>query len=86
MSRLVKSLALAGLIASPASAHEIKSAVDAAKPPAFDIVSASATTDGRLATFAMELAGDAGSLMPAATGKLPGSEVAAYVWPTALDP
>ncbi|MGE0283826.1 MAG: hypothetical protein AB7P20_24865 [Rhizobiaceae bacterium] len=86
MSRLFKNLVLAGLLAAPASAHEIKSEVDASKPAAFDIVSASATTDGRLATFAMELAGEAGSVVPTAIGKLPGSEVASYVWPTALDP
>lgn len=68
-----------------AHAHDIKSPVDPAKSAAFDITAASATTDGRLATFMMELAGDAGSVIPEATGKLTGAKVAAYVWPTALD-
>lgn len=71
---------------SAAIAHEIKSPVDPAKPAPFDITAASATTDGRLVTFAMELAGEAGSIKPEATGKLPGAKVAAYVWPTGLDP
>ncbi len=78
----------AGLVvlAIPAFAHDIQSAVDPSKPPPFDITAASASTDGRLVTFAMELAGEAGSIKPEATGKLPGAKVAAYVWPTGLDP
>ncbi len=72
--------------APPAMAHDIKSAVDPAKPAAFDITSASATTDGRLSTFMMEVAGEAGSVKPEATGKLEGAKVAAYVWPTGFDP
>jgi hypothetical protein len=81
-------LAAAALLAlsQTASAHDIKSAVDPSKPAAFDITSASATTDGRLSTFMMELAGEAGSVKPEATGKLPGAKVAAYVWPTGFDP
>jgi hypothetical protein len=74
------------LFGGTALAHDIKSAVDPAKPAPFDITAASATTDGRLVTFAMELAGEAGSVKPDATGKLPGAKVAAYVWPTGLDP
>ncbi|MGB3643732.1 MAG: hypothetical protein WBG88_10860 [Mesorhizobium sp.] len=69
-----------------AFAHDIQSAVDPSRPAAFDITAASATTDGRLATFLMEVAGDAGSVKPDATGKLPGAKVAAYVWPTGFDP
>ena len=81
-------LLAAGLVAlsGAAFAHDIESAVDPAKPAPFDITAASATTDGRLVTFAMELAGEAGSIKPEATGKLPGARVAAYVWPTGLDP
>lgn len=70
----------------PAVAHDIKSAVDPTKPAAFDITSASATTDGRLSTFMMEVAGEAGSVKPEATGKLEGARVTAYVWPTGFDP
>lgn len=72
--------------ALPATAHEIKATGEAAAAGAFDITRADATTDGRLATFAMEVAGAAGSQVPAATGKLPGAKVEAYVWPTKVDP
>lgn len=77
-----------GLLALPplAGAHDITAAADAAVPPAFDIVKAQATTDGRLATFSMEVAGEAGAKIPEKTGKLAGARVDAYVWPTRLDP
>ena len=73
-------------LALPVEAHDIKSKVDGSKPSAFDITFAQATTDGRLATFMMEVAGVAGSVKPVPTGKLTGSKVEAYVWPTSLDP
>src|SRR5690606_5584971 len=81
-------LAAAALLAlgQSAFAHDIESAVDPSKPAAFDITSASATTDGRLSTFMMEVAGEAGSVKPEAAGQLQGSKVAAYVWPTGFDP
>lgn len=86
----VLSLALsAGLLAGSAqlaAAHGIEAAADASVPPAFDITAADATTDGRLATFSMEVTGKAGSIIPEKTGKLAGAEVDAYVWPTRLDP
>ncbi|MEM7172974.1 MAG: hypothetical protein AAF530_22625 [Pseudomonadota bacterium] len=69
-----------------AQAHSIESPTDGAAPPTFDIIHAQATSDGRLTTFAMELAGQAGSLKPEATGQLAGSKVQSYVWPTSLDP
>lgn len=72
--------------AAPALGHEIRSDPAAAVPPAFDVTHARAETDGRLATFMMEVAGLAGSHKPAPTGKLAGAEVDAYVWPTRLDP
>ena len=83
--------ALTGLIAvslaSPgANAHDIKSKSDGSAPPAFDIISASAITDGRLVTFIMEVTGEAGAEKPGKTGQLKGAEVDAYVWPTKLDP
>ena len=85
-SPLLTAIAFAALIGAPARAHEIASATDGAKPPAFDITKASATTDGRLTTFMMEVAGIAGSVTPQAIGQLEGAKVAAYVWPTKLDP
>lgn len=77
---------LQGALATCAFAHDIHAKPDAAVPPAFDVTSASASTDGRLATFAMEVSGDAGSLKPQKVGKLAGAKVDAYVWPTKLDP
>lgn len=81
-------LLAAGLILAPVSgkAHDITAKRDDKVPPAFDIVHASATTDGRLATFIMEVTGAAGSQKPEKVGKLQGSKVDAYVWPTKLDP
>lgn len=70
----------------PGLAHDIESAIEDGKTAAFDITKAKATTDGRLTTFMMELAGEAGSVKPEAIGQLAGAKVAAYVWPTDLDP
>ena len=71
---------------SSVMAHSIESSVDESKSPAFDITTAAATTDGRLTTFAMEVAGVAGSVKPVPVGQLTGARVEAYVWPTGLDP
>lgn len=79
-------LLVASLAVPTLSAHEISSPVDSEKPAAFDITKAGATTDGRLTTFAMEVAGTAGSRKPEATGQLAGAKVESYVWPTSLDP
>ena len=68
------------------SAHPIKSPVDPDTTAAFDITRAEATTDGRLLTFAMEVAGVAGSVKPVPTGQLTGARVESYVWPTSIDP
>ncbi|MEQ1710061.1 MAG: hypothetical protein ABL908_01515 [Hyphomicrobium sp.] len=79
---------VATLACSPmqAGAHDITAKPDSKVPAAFDVVRATATTDGRLATFIMEVTGKAGSQMPEKVGKLQGSKVDAYVWPTKLDP
>lgn len=74
------------LAATPVAAHDITAASDPAVDPAFDITHATATTDGRLATFAIEVSGAAGASVPAPTGQLAGAKVDAYVWPTKLDP
>lgn len=86
MRQFMTAAAAWAVLSAGAAAHDIESPADAAKPAPFDITAASATTDGRLATFAMELAGVAGSIKPEPVGKLPGAKVAAYVWPTGLDP
>ncbi len=77
---------IAVLACHNAIAHEIPSATEAGKTPAFDITRAGATTDGRLTTFIMEVAGVAGSVKPAPIGQLKGAKVESYVWPTSLDP
>ncbi|WP_430414102.1 hypothetical protein [Parasphingorhabdus sp.] len=86
MRNFALSAMLALAAAGTASAHGIKSDTDASKTAAFDITGSEATTDGRLATFALEVAGVAGSMKPVSIGKLTGSKVGAYVWPTSLDP
>lgn len=77
---------LSSLAAFPAFAHDIKASADPAVPGAFDIRRAAAETDGRLATFLIEVAGEAGASKPAPVGRLEGAAVDAYVWPTGLDP
>ncbi|NJN45729.1 MAG: hypothetical protein HC808_03740 [Candidatus Competibacteraceae bacterium] len=77
---------LAGLTAQGASAHGIKSDTNQDTAPAFDITTAEATTNGRLTTFIMEVAGEAGSVKPMPIGQLKGAKVESYVWPTDLDP
>lgn len=78
--------ALVYAVADSAGAHEINTQADPGKPAPFDITRADATTDGRLATFIMEVRGAAGSMKPTPTGQLRGAKVDAYVWPTRLDP
>jgi len=79
-------LLIAGLTGHTATAHEISSATEENAIAAFDITRAGATTDGRLSTFVMEVAGIAGSVKPAPGGQLKGASVESYVWPTSLDP
>jgi len=86
MKSLLLIVPLATLTFHNAVAHEITSDTDAGITSAFDITGANATTDGRLTTFIMEVAGVAGSVKPIPTGQLKGAKVQAYVWPTSLDP
>lgn len=57
----------------------------AGNPAPFDIVHASISTEGHIATFQMAVSGQAGGSRPTPTGALAGSAVFAYVWPTTLD-
>lgn len=87
--RFVSTIAFAAVMSLSSvsgGAHEITAKPDPAVPPAFDIVRAAATTDGRLATFIMEVTGVAGSQKPERVGQLQGAKVDAYVWPTKFDP
>ncbi len=79
-------LGLAHAFSPAALAHPVHSPTDDTINPAFDIIHAEASTNGRLVTFAMEVAGQAGAEKPQAVGRLQGAGVAAYVWPTSLDP
>ena len=86
MKRPIVIAVLLTVAAQTVGAHDIDSAIEAGKQPAFDITKAQATTDGRLTTFTMEVAGTAGSNKPAPIGQLAGAKVDSYVWPTSLDP
>lgn len=57
----------------------------AVKAP-FDIVHARISTEGNTAVFHMAVSGKAGASRPSKVGKLAGSQVFSYVWPTSLDP
>ncbi|NHZ64659.1 hypothetical protein [Massilia genomosp. 1] len=52
----------------------------------FDIVHTRIAREGRTAVFHIAVSGKAGQSRPSATGKLAGSSVFSYVWPTSLDP
>ncbi|MFC4298668.1 hypothetical protein ACFO0J_11500 [Castellaniella hirudinis] len=52
----------------------------------FDIVRTRISTEGNLAIFQMAVSGKAGAVRPSKSGKLAGSSVFSYVWPTSLDP
>ncbi|SLN64075.1 hypothetical protein [Oceanibacterium hippocampi] len=77
-----------GLGASTAFAHGpggITAPSGAGVTAPFDIVHAKISTEGSLAVFHMAVSGKAGSSTPAPSGKLAGSEVFSYVWPTTID-
>lgn len=65
-----------GILVKPAQAVEAD----------FDIVHAKISAEGRVAVFHMAVSGKAGRTVPAASGKLAGSAVFSYVWPTTIDP
>lgn len=73
-----------------ATAHDhdggIQGKPAAAVQPAFDIVHTRITVEGNQAVFHMAVSGKAGTTKPAASGRLAGSSVFSYVWPTTLDP
>lgn len=85
-------LVLTSIFALPALVHAgsghhggIQAASGNANRAAFDIVHAKITTEGNVATFHMAVDGKAGSDRPKKIGKLGGSEVYSYVWPTNID-
>lgn len=90
-SSLVLIPLLAGLSAT-AAAHDgghhggIAAAPAKAVQAPFDIVHTRISTQGNTAIFHMAVSGKAGASRPAKSGKLAGSTVFSYVWPTSLDP
>lgn len=81
------SLTMLGAFAHPGE-HKggIKSAPAKAVKAPFDIHHTRITTEGNTATFHIAVSGKAGASRPSKTGKLAGSQVFSYVWPTSLDP
>lgn len=52
----------------------------------FDLVRTTVRREGTKLVFTEQVSGKAGATVPTAVGKLAGSEVFSYVWPTTLDP
>lgn len=83
--------AIAALLGSPVAHAHGEHAGGLATPPAkavrapFDIVHTRITTEGQVAVFHMAVSGRAGAKKPVPGGKLAGSTVFSYVWPTTLD-
>ena len=75
----------AGALAADAGTGLTSRASRAVQAP-FDIVHTRISTQGQVATFRMTVSGRAGASRPARSGKLAGSKVFSYVWPTSLDP
>jgi hypothetical protein len=71
--------------ATGAQAHPIDAVRGNAATPAFDIVRTEVARDGEALVFRMAVAGEAGAVKPTPSGKLAGSTVYSYVWPTSLD-
>jgi len=94
MKNSIQNAALLGLttiltfsLLLPAHAH--KDAIEAeqgnAKLATFDIVHANIQSTDSGLTFAMKLSENAGKSTPTPTGRLEGSNVFSYVWPTKID-
>lgn len=98
MTPRIRTIAAATLavLAGAAFAHDhggkgkhhggIQSAASKAAAAPFDIVHTKITTEGNTAVFHVAVSGKAGASRPTPSGKLGGSSVFSYVWPTSLDP
>ena len=77
------------MLALPAAAHPEEEPIVAdeneAADAAFDIVYARVVQLGSNLYFQQIVTGEAGSVIPEATGDVAGAEVLSYVWPTSLD-
>ena len=90
---MIRPLALltAALLTTSAIAHDhsqggIQSKPAKAVKAPFDIIHSKISLQGNVATFHMAVSGKAGQSRPAKSGKLAGSSVFSYVWPTSVDP
>ncbi len=68
-----------------AAAHPIRSSTGNTPQADFDIVRTEISRNGRDLVFTMAVSGRAGASRPAPSGKLAGSTVYSYVWPTSLN-
>jgi hypothetical protein len=81
-----------GILAQSSLAHGhdhnegIQSKSNKAVQASFDIFHTKITTEGNTAIFHVAVSGKAGASKPSKTGKLAGSKVFSYVWPTTIDP
>lgn len=78
---------LTGTAGAHGSEHQggVTSTANKAVRASFDIVHTRLTTEGNTAIFHMAVSGKAGASRPTQSGKLAGSSVFSYVWPTNLD-
>jgi hypothetical protein len=81
---LGSSLAFA-ILTDSANADAIHSPIGSGGLAEFDIVTATIRTEGNVAIFDMAVAAAAGKTRPTPTGKLAGSDVFSYVWPTSIN-
>lgn len=78
---------VAALLPAFVHAHDgISTPPAAAVKPHWDIVRTTLSVDKNHAIFRMQTSGRAGASKPFKSGKLAGSRVFSYVWPTSLDP
>ncbi|WP_442680079.1 hypothetical protein ACSBM8_02390 [Sphingomonas sp. ASY06-1R] len=66
-------------------AHDITAQAGNAKSPSFDIVHTQIAREGDDLVFRMAVSGKAGASKPTKVGKLAGSTIYSYVWPTSLN-
>lgn len=85
---LAAALALAACTAAAHESHKggIQSSAAKGVKADYDIIHTKITTEGNVATFHVAVSGKAGKTYPTKTGKLGGSAVFSYVWPTTIDP
>lgn len=88
-SVLVAGLPVQALAGSGHALHQdgaVRSELNRELDPNFDILAAHVHANGRIVTFHMSVAGEAGETRPEGVGQMAGSTILSYVWPTRLDP